>query len=202
MNKVLVIFAHPAKRKSKTNKDLVKAIENIEGVTVNDLYAKYPDFLIDVEREQKLCEEHDVIIFQHPLYWYSTPSILKEWQDLVLEHGWAYGSKGNALKGKLFMQAITAGGDEDTYRPEGLHGFTIADVTTPFKGMANLCKMIWLPPFAIHGIHRGLPKDQVTHHSENYRRLILALRDKTLKTNELGDVEFMCENLDSIIRRS
>jgi len=89
------------------NKALLSSINDLEGVTVNDLYARYPDFLIDVRKEQALCEEHDVIVFQHPFYWYSTPSIIKEWLDLVLEHGWAFGSEGKALHGKIFLQAET-----------------------------------------------------------------------------------------------
>ncbi|MCU7375699.1 NAD(P)H-dependent oxidoreductase [Paucibacter sp. O1-1] len=74
-------------------------------MTINDLYANYPDFLIDVAREQQLCESHDVIIFQHPFYWYSTPAIVKEWLDLVLEHGWAYGKTGTALKDKMVLSS-------------------------------------------------------------------------------------------------
>ena len=81
MNKILINFAHPAKTRSKINRALRSVVENLENVTLNDLYAAYPDFLIDVEREQNLCEEHDVIIFQHPFYWYSTPAIVKEWMD-------------------------------------------------------------------------------------------------------------------------
>ena len=51
--------------------------------------------------------DHDVVLFQFPLFWYSTPSILKEWQDLVLEHGFAYGAEGDALDGKRMMIAVT-----------------------------------------------------------------------------------------------
>lgn len=78
MNKILVQFAHPAFRRSKINAALREAVTDIDGVTVHDLYACYPDFLIDVPHEQRLCEEHDIIVFQHPFYWYSTPSIVKE----------------------------------------------------------------------------------------------------------------------------
>ena len=97
MKKILINFAHPAKSHSNINKALRKAVETLDNVTVNDLYANYPDFMIDIKREQALCEAHDIIIFQHPFYWYSTPAIIKEWFDLVLEHGWAYGSEGKAL---------------------------------------------------------------------------------------------------------
>ena len=62
----------------------------VEGVTVNNLYEKYPDFFIDVPEEQRLLLENDIIIWHHPFYWYSAPAILKEWMDLVLQHGFAY----------------------------------------------------------------------------------------------------------------
>jgi glutathione-regulated potassium-efflux system ancillary protein KefG len=87
------------------------------------LYEAYPRLDIDVEHEQKLLLEHDVIIFQHPFYWYSTPPILKQWQDLVLQHGWAYGSTGTALQGKTFLSAISAGAGEGAYCSAGYnHG--------------------------------------------------------------------------------
>jgi glutathione-regulated potassium-efflux system ancillary protein KefG len=86
MRKILVIFAHPAYRRSTINAALRRAIEGLKNIVMHNLYDSYPDFLIDVPREQQLCEAHDVIVFQHPFYWYSTPAILKEWQDLVLEH--------------------------------------------------------------------------------------------------------------------
>jgi glutathione-regulated potassium-efflux system ancillary protein KefG len=103
----------------------VEAVRGLGGVTVNDLYESYPELDIDVDREQRLLLEHDVVIFQHPFYWYSTPAILKEWQDLVLEHGWAYGHGGSALRGKWMMSALTAGGSEEAYRGAGPQGFTV-----------------------------------------------------------------------------
>lgn len=112
-NKILVIFAHPALQKSKINIELSRTIKNIEGVTFRDLYDRYPDFLIDVHEEQQLLLEHDIVILQHPLYWYSCPAILKEWIDLVLEYGFAYGHNGTALTGKSMMTAITTGGGKN-----------------------------------------------------------------------------------------
>ena len=133
MKKVLINFAHPAKSRSKINTALKRAVEGLENVTVHDLYAAYPDFLIDVKKEQELCEDHEVIIFQHPFYWYSTPAIMKEWLDLVLEHGWAYGMQGTALSGKYFLQAISAGGDDNTYQKDGYNEFTIGELTSPYR---------------------------------------------------------------------
>ncbi|MBK5253392.1 MAG: NAD(P)H-dependent oxidoreductase [Peptostreptococcaceae bacterium] len=201
MKKVLIIFAHPARAHSKINNALRAAVENLEGVTINDLYANYPDFLIDVKREQALCENNDVIIFQHPFYWYSTPAIMKEWLDVVLTHGWAYGSKGNALKDKIFMQVITGGGDENTYQKDGGNLFTIGELTSPYQAVANLCSMKWLPPFTVLGIHRGLSDDKISYHKENYRRLIIALRDETLDIDSARQEKYCNSNLDEDIRR-
>lgn len=200
MNNILVLFAHPAFKKSNINKALRGAVEGLEGVTFHDLYAAYPDFLIDVEYEQALCEQHDVIVMQHPFYWYSSPAILKEWQDLVLEHGWAYGSEGAALHGKTFFQVLTAGGDADAYKSGGYNLFTVQELTSPFRATANLCGLDWLPPFAVLGVHRGLPPDDVVHYSEEYRRLLIAVRDGHLNMGAAQKTERMNANLDDIIK--
>lgn len=201
MNKILIVFAHPAFGRSKINAALRKIAEDLEGVTFHDLYASYPEFLIDIVREKELCMTHDVIIFQHPFYWYSTPAIMKEWLDLVLQHGWAYGSDGNALQGKTFLQAITAGGDDSTYKRGGRNKFTIAELTSPFRAMANLCQMKWLPPFAVLGIHRGLSSEKIKNHVEDYRRAIIALRDGTLDRVKVQTYEYLNSDLDSTIMK-
>ena len=200
MKKILINFAHPAKSRSNINKALREAVEHIEGVTVNDLYRHYPDFMIDVNREQVLCEQHDIIIFQHPFYWYSTPSIMKEWLDLVLEHGWAYGSQGKALADKLFFQTISAGGDASTYQADGYNEFTISQLTAPYQATAKLCNMTWLPPFAVTGVHRGLAKEKVQSHAEDYRRTIIALRDELFDIEQAKNSEYMNTDINSMIR--
>lgn len=201
MKKVLINFAHPARARSIINNALRKAVEDLEGITFNDLYATYPDFLIDVQQEQRLCERHDVIVFQHPFYWYSTPSIMKEWLDLVLEHGWAYGSHARMLEGKLFLQAITAGGDDKSYQKDGFNGFTIEELISPYKAMARLCKMSWLPPFTVLGIHRGLPIEEVNAYAEDYRRTVIGLRDDTLDVTKASQYQYLNSDLNSIFGR-
>lgn len=201
MRRVLVQFAHPAIKRSKINTILRAAVEDIDHVTVNDLYAAYPDFLIDVKREQQLCESHDVIIFQHPLYWYSTPSIIKEWLDLVLEYGWAYGRQANVLEGKVFLQALTAGGDDATYQRDGFTECTIRELTSPYRAMAKLCKMEWLPPFAVLGIHRGLPAEQVDAHVRDYRSAVIALRDGVVDTRQAREFPYLNSDLQAILGR-
>lgn len=199
MKKILIIFAHPTFKRSIINRALRQAVEQLDGVTFHDLYASYPDLFIDVAHEQQLCEQHDVIIFQHPFYWYSTPAIFKEWLDQVLEHNWAYGSKGNALAGKVFFQALTAGGDASSYTPGGLNGHTIRELTSPFRATANLCKMEWLPPFAILGVHRGIPSARLVQHADDYRRTLVALQNNRLDLPKARQADFLNQNLNTII---
>ena len=52
-NNILILFAHPSQHRSEVNLPLVEASKTIEGVTVVDLYAEYPDYCIDIEREQQ-----------------------------------------------------------------------------------------------------------------------------------------------------
>jgi glutathione-regulated potassium-efflux system ancillary protein KefG len=177
--KILILFAHPALEKSRVNKHLTEAIQGIEGVYFHDLYQVYPDLHIDIEREQELLLEHDIIIFHHPLFWYSTPAILKQWQDLVLEHGWAYGSQGNALQGKIFMNVITTGGKEIAYHTEGRNHFTVRQLLAPIEQTANLCKMIFLAPFLVHGTHSITP-EEISRYQEDYSELLLAFRENRI----------------------
>jgi glutathione-regulated potassium-efflux system ancillary protein KefG len=174
--KVLVLLAHPALHRSRVNRQLVDAARDLPGVTVHDLYEAYPDFDIDVAREQALLRAHEIVVWQHPFYWYSTPALLKEWQDLVLEFGWAYGPGGTALHGKKLLSAITTGGPERAYQAEGFNRFTVRQLLAPIEQTARLCGLVYLPPFVVHGTHR-LEEAEIARHADEYRRVLLALRD-------------------------
>jgi glutathione-regulated potassium-efflux system ancillary protein KefG len=169
--KTLILFAHPRLEKSRTNRALLARIPNHPDLFFNDLYEAYPDFNVDVEREKDLLIKHDVIIWQHPFFWYSCPPLLKQWIDLVLELGWAYGPNGNALKGKIIFNAITTGGSTEAYSPKGYNRFTIKEYLYPFDQTASLCNMNYLPPFAVQGTHR-LTSDQITMHADQYEKLL------------------------------
>lgn len=188
--KVLILFAHPAFHKSKVNKFLVDGLINIEGVTFHDLYQEYPDFDIDVKREQELLQQHDVIMFHFPLFWYSTPAILKEWQDLVLEHGWAFGSKGNELKDKYFICSVTAGGPRKAYRIDDFHSHTINQLLSPLKQTASLCKMKPLPPFVVHGTH-AMEKQEVLDYKKELMSLLWGLSNNEFDLEEAGRFEYL-----------
>ncbi len=188
--KVLILFAHPAFHKSNVNRHLIDGLSEMEGITFQDLYEQYPEFDIDVKREQELLEEHDCIIFHHPFFWYSTPAILKEWQDLVLEHGWAYGSKGNALKDKLFFNVITTGGPFQSYRKKDFHNHTMIELLAPIRQTAVLCKMNCLPPFVIHGTH-VLEMGEILEYKKEYFHLLQLLIDDKLEIQQLTKLNYL-----------
>ena len=196
---VLVLLAHPSPGRSEVNGPMARAAEGIDGVTLVDLYAEYPDFRINVDREQKRLLDHDVIVFQHPLYWYSTPAILKEWQDLVLEYGFAYGSGGNKLHGKVFLDALTAGGLEDAYRDKGYNHFTIGQLLQPLEQTANLCGMTWLPPFALFGARLAVEEGRVEQHVAAWVRTLEALRDGRLDLHRAKEFGKLNDCLDTVI---
>lgn len=175
MAKVLILFVHPAFERSRIHAALLKAAVGLPDVTLHDLYEIYPDFDVVPKIEQKLLSEHDVIIFQHPFYWYSGPALLKQWLDLVLEHGWAYGHEGTALQGKYLMNVISAGGKEMSYSPEGHHGYPLKQFMLPYEQTATLCHMHYLPPFVVHDA-LGLDAEQLEKYADAYVDLLKGLQ--------------------------
>ena len=195
MKKILILFAHPAFQKSLINKTLIEAIKDLEDVTINNLYEKYPDFFIDVPVEQKLLTEHDIIIWHHPFYWYSAPALIKEWMDLVLQHGFAYGTHGRALEGKWAMSCISTGGRKEVYSADGKNRYTINQFLAPFIQSASLCRMTNLPPFVVHGSHT-LNGDQIKKYADDYKSVIKLLRDNKIETERLNSMEYMNEIIE------
>ena len=186
MKRVLVVFAHPALEKSRVNRRLLQVLPDLPGVTLDDLYERYPDFDVDVKREQALMEQHDIILLHHPFYWYSVPALLKQWIDLVLEHGWAYGTGGTALKGKWMVNAVTAGGGADAYRGGGPGGFTVRSMLAPMEHTALLCGMRYLPPFVIYGTHR-LQAPELERCAADYASMVESLRDERVNLDAAAD---------------
>lgn len=204
MNKVLVVFAHPVYQTSLINKSLLAALPNNEAVTLHDLYECYPNFMIDIKHEQTLLEAHDVIIFQHPLYWYSSPAILKEWMDLVLEHGYAYGTGATALTGKYFLSSITSGAEQSNYEGDR----NIRDLLKPFEFTAKLCNMNFLPPFVTYGglkIKAGnfdddLPTDYLSQQVATFKTLIDDLIHDRIDSIECEQYDTMNDRCDLLER--
>ena len=198
MASVLINFAHPAMEKSRVHMQLMNAVKSIPGVTFNDLYENYPDLDINVQREQKLLAAHDIILLQHPFYWYSAPAIIKQWIDLVLEHGWAYGHTGKALQGKVLGNIISVGGSEHSYTPEGHHGYTISDFLLPFKQTARLCNMQYAPPFVIFGVHKQEYED-IRESARQLTEVLKRLQSDSFENTSLTPLTYLNQILQNEI---
>lgn len=190
MAKLLILFAHPVFEKSRVHKRMVNHVRHLEHIHFHDLYETYPDLDIDIKKEQQLLLEHDVIIWQHPFYWYSAPAIIKQWLDLVLEHNWAYGAKGKMLTGKKIFNAISCGGSEEAYKETGRNRYSIPQFLAPFEQTARLCNMQYLPPFVIHGTHR-LSEADIELHSIQYLQLLVALAHNRISEEEYKSVTYL-----------
>ncbi|MGO4565941.1 NAD(P)H-dependent oxidoreductase [Rhizobium sp. 2YAF20] len=177
MARVLVLFVHPGQRHSRVNVAMAKVAKSVDRVTFVDLYADYPTFNIDIDFEQARLQAHDVIVFQFPIYWYSTPALLKEWQDLVLEYGFAYGHNGDKLKGKIFLPVVTAGGPQDAYGATGRNHFSLRTLLSPLEQTANLCQMRYIPPLVLFSAHDSKNDGRAERHLSAYRTLLESLRD-------------------------
>lgn len=196
--KVLVLYAHPSQHRSEVNRPLFQAASKIDGVTAVDLYRQYPTFNIDIAKEQQQLLDHDVIIFQFPLFWYSTPALLKEWQDLVLEYGFAYGVGADALKDKVFLCALSAGGKEEAYQTDGYLHFTIKELLRPLEQMATLSGMTYLAPFVLFGSRMATDENRLETHIAQWRTLLQALVHDKVAISAAQKVETINQYLHDI----
>ena len=94
-----------------------------------------------------------LVVWLHPLYWYTAPGLMKHWFDEVLIGGWAHGEGGTALAGKDCLWVTTAAGDEQAFSPAGRHGHPLAAFAPVVEQTARYCGMNWLPAFVVHGAH-------------------------------------------------
>ena len=177
MARLLVYYAHPGGRYSTANKAMFAEARYVAGITVVDLYAEYPRFDIDIDREQQRLLDNDVLLFQFPMFWYSTPSLIKEWEDLVLEHGFAYGAGGDKLRGKSMMLAVTAAGSREAYTDQGYQHYPIRTFLTPLERTARLCHMTFTAPYVLYDSLQASEDGRLLPHVRGYRRLLEAIRD-------------------------
>lgn len=169
--------------------------------TFVDLYATYPRFDIDVDVEQERLLGHDIILFQHPLFWYSVPSLVKEWIDLVLEHGFAFGLGGDKLNNKYWMHALSAAGPKDAYTPSGYQHYPMRTFLTPFEQTARLCHMQFLAPYILYSSLTCDEKNEIADHVEGYRTLLDALCNDSFDTEKAASHDLMTSaTLSSFIR--
>jgi glutathione-regulated potassium-efflux system ancillary protein KefF len=179
----LVIVAHPHLQHSRANRAAMRAAAQTPA-ELRDLYALYPDYLIDVQAEQAALARARLIVWQHPIHWYSAPPLMKLWIDEVLAFGWAYGPGGTALRGKDLWLVASTGGPEDSYRPDSYNRYFFDAFMPPFEQTAALCGMRFLPPLLLHGAHHA-SQAQLDEHAQLYAQRLRTYPDWP----ELDDLE-------------
>ena len=167
MKKILVNVVHPNIEKSIVNKILLEGIKDLENITINNLYEKYPDFKIDVKEEQKLLLEHDTVLFQFPMYWFSSPSLLKEWFDNILAPGFAHAGA-SMLKDKSFAVAISCGGAEKAFCATGKDKKRVAEFLYPFEITAEYVKMNYEKPYITYDTETVLSEETLDKYTKDY----------------------------------
>ena len=166
---ILVLVAHPELEQSRVNSRLLRDARALQAgdaagrYDVRDLYALYPDYLIDVAAEQQALASARLVVWQQPVHWYGMPPLLKLWLDDVLSFGWAYGPGGSALRGKDLWLVATTGGPEDSYRPDSYNRYFFDAFLPPYEQTAALCGMRFLPPLVLHGAHKASDAEIANH---------------------------------------
>jgi glutathione-regulated potassium-efflux system ancillary protein KefG len=192
---VVVLFFHPRYEDSRANRLLAEAAQATPGVLFRDMYELYPDFAIDVAQEKSILLAHDIITWQHPFFWYSCPPLMKQWIDLVLEYGWAYGKNGDKLAGKSVLQAVTSGGTFDVYQTGGRNRFTYRTLLSPFDQTVHLCQMQYLPPFIVPGASR-LPTSEIDRYAQRYAAVLRGLQAGQWPGEQLASSDYFNQLID------
>ncbi len=174
---ILVLAAHPELEQSRVNRRLIEEARKLQStntggrIEVRDLYALYPDYLVDIAVEQAALAAAKLVIWQQPIHWYGMPPLLKLWVDEVLAFGWAYGPGGTALRGKDLWLVATTGGPEDSYRPDSYNRYFFDAFMPPYEQTAALCGMRFLPPLLLHGAHKAKEAEIAAHAATYVQRL-------------------------------
>ncbi len=120
---------------------------SLDFVKLHNINEVYKDGKIDAQKEIELLKEADFIVFQFPLFWFSTPSLMKEWQDVVLTKI-LHGDNPKLLEGKKFGIVSTLGGAQNTY--DGHHGYTLNELLRPIYYAFKYCGASYVNEFAIY----------------------------------------------------
>lgn len=155
MTKTLILLFHPDLTRSRANLAMARAAVALPGVELVDMTAVAPDGL-DLSRdgaaEAARLLAADRIVLQFPVQWYSTPPLLKAWQDAVLTRMFylAYEAEGRRMEGTPLMIAATAGNTPQAYSHGGCNLMPMADLLAPLRATAHRCGLVWTDPFLLY----------------------------------------------------
>lgn len=151
----------------------------------------------DIAREIEKVQWCDLLILNFPIYWFSTPAILKGWIDRVMISGVFYGGKRiydrGGMRGKRAMITCTLGGREHMFGPDAIHGEIETMLRPLLRGSLAYCGFAVLPPFV--GYH-------VPYVDQQAREQILAdYRERLNLIDCLQPLDFpRLDNFDDTLR--
>ncbi|WP_043829073.1 NAD(P)H-dependent oxidoreductase [Muricoccus aerilatus] len=153
MAETLILLCHPDYPSSRANRALADAARTVPEVEVVHLDALYPDGRIDAGPEVARLIAARRLVLQFPVQWYSTPPLLKSWQDLVLTRMFYVNAEdeGARIAGRPVMVAATAGNRPEAYSESGVNLFPLSDLLRPLQATAHRCALEWQEPFLNFG---------------------------------------------------
>ena len=173
-----ILLFHPDYAKSKANRALAEAAKPLDGVEIIDMTALYPDNQIDLDTEVARMFDADRLVLQFPIQWYSTPPLLKVWQDTLLTRMYYINAKteGELLRDLPVMVAATAGNDPSAYTPEGINLFPLEELLKPLHATAHRCYWRWREPFLVYKSNKSSP-EELAEAGQRYSRRISTWAD-------------------------
>jgi len=141
---------------------------------IEDMHAtEAGGFATDIEGEIRKIEWCDLMLWQHPLWWFGLPAILKGWVDRVFAMGRTYGGgrlyENGVFKGKRAMLSLTTGGPAEAYAKGGFNGDIHAVLRPVHRGILQFTGFNVLAPHIIFAPVR-LRDDQRRDILEGYAR--------------------------------
>lgn len=128
----------------KNNDYLVYALEQRHGYETASLAE-------DIRGELEKLQWCDLLILNFPVFWFSTPAILKGWIDRVLVSGLCYGGMRfydhGGMRSKKAMISITLGGKPHMFGPDAIHGELELMLRHLLRGTLAYTGFQVLPPF-------------------------------------------------------
>lgn len=180
MSKVVMICGHPNLDDSLANQWIVKQLQNQERIEIVRLDALYPDYEIDVCKEQERLLTADIIVVQYPLFWYGMPSLLVRYFEQVLSHGYSHGTHGDKLQGKTLIASFTSGAKEEVY--DGVSQYRIDEFLPSLQATCRLCGMhfggyVYTGGVSYHDHHDEEKCEIIKEKAINHARKLSALLD-------------------------
>jgi glutathione-regulated potassium-efflux system ancillary protein KefF len=175
---ILIIHAHPYPGRSQAGRALLDAVRDLPGLEVRSLYDLYPDFDIDVDDERAALQRADLVVWLHPVYWYSVPGMLKHWFDVVLVRQLTVGVD-DGLRGKHCLWVATTGGQLSSFSADGIHQLSFDQIEAPIRQTARFCGMTWEKPLTLFGAD-AYAEDECAAVAQVFRERLLPWSSQTV----------------------